>query len=246
MNKTMTTLSALCLAAASMTAAAQDESPASTGQYFNLSLFSWEAQNQRQTIDAEFDGVDTVTGTITETRSRAEAQGLRLLAGHQLTSWLGIELHVATGGSRRSGMDRTATDFEVVFPDDFDFTQIDSVDDVNLDDFELDLTTTEDSLPAKVDLNQVWSLMLRPAWTPNQLFSLYGLVGYSYAKVDYQTEPSWYTVSERGLSYGVGADIAIFPEATAGKLRAHVDYVRYLDESAIELDALSFGLGLRF
>ncbi len=236
----------LVLATTSMNAIAQDEGTAPTGQYFNLSLFPWEAQARRQTVEAAFDGVDTVTGTIEQTEGQADAQGLRLLAGHQLTDWLGIELHVATGGSRRFNMNRTTTDFEVLFPQDFDFSQIDSIDDVNLEDFELDLTTTEDQFPAKADLNQVWALMLRPAWVPNKTFSLYGLIGYSYAKVDYQTEPSWYTVSERGLSYGVGADVAIFPSLFSGALRAHVDYVRYLDESAIELDALSFGVGLRF
>lgn len=51
---------------------------------------------------------------------------------------------------------------------------------------------------------------------------------------------------ERGLSYGVGLEVTIFPEATGGKLRAHLDYVRYIDESELELDALSFGLGVRF
>ena len=234
------------LALSSTAALAQEAAPAPATAYGQLSLLSWEAQTQSQSVSASFDGVDTVTGRLVETAGRASAQGQRLLVGKQVLPWLGIELQMATGGSRRFTISQTTADFEVIFPPGFDFSQIDSIDDVNLDDFELDTTTTEDGLSAKADLNQLWSLMLRPAWVPNDLFSVYALVGYSYAKVDYQTEPSWYTVSERGLSYGVGAEVSIFPEATGGKLRAHVDYVRYLDASELELDALSFGLGIRF
>jgi hypothetical protein len=44
----------------------------------------------------------------------------------------------------------------------------------------------------------------------------------------------------------VGAEVTIFPGVLGGGLNASVDYVRYLDGSELELDALSFGLGLRF
>lgn len=246
MKQFISTLLPVVLAFGSAATWAQEDASEPATAYGQLSLFSWEAQNHTRSVAATFDGIDAVTGSYVETHSRADAQGKRLLVGGQVLPWLGVEVHMATGGSRRFGLQQTTTDFEVVFPDDFDFSQIDSADDINLDDFELSTTTTDASLPAKIDLNQLWSLMLRPAWTPNKLFSAYGLVGYSYAKVDYQTEPSWYTVSEKGLSYGVGAEVTIFPEATGGKLRAHVDYVRYLDESSLELDALSFGLGVKF
>ena len=246
MKTFISTLLPVVLALGSTAAFAQDDSAAPATAYGQLSLFAWEAQNQTQSVSATFDGVDTVTGSFVETTGRAEALGQRVLVGKQVLPWLGVELQMATGGSRRFNMQQTTTDFEVIFPQGFDFSQIDSADDINLDDFELDTTTTDAPLSAKADLNQLWSLMLRPAWVPNKLFSAYGLIGYTYAKVDYQTDPSWYTVSERGLSYGVGAEVSIFPEATGGKLRAHVDYVRYIDESAIELDALSFGLGVRF
>jgi opacity protein-like surface antigen len=241
--KLISSVVALTLVAASSIASAQDATPR---QYLNLSAFKWEASNGSKTVEAEFDGVDSVTGSIVDSTGTVEAQGFRLLTGYRLYDWLGIELHVGTGGDAGFNIRQTTTDFTVVFPEGFDFTQITSVNDVNLSDFELDTTTTESQLPAKAELNQIWGFFLRPAWVPNKTFSLYGLLGYSYAKVDYQTEPSWYTVTERGVSYGVGAEVTIFPGVLGGGLNGSVDYIRYLDGSELELDALSFGLGLRF
>lgn len=151
MKPFISTLLPVVLALSSTAAWSQDEENTPSSAYGQLSLFAWEAQSTRQSVEASFDGVDTVTGSFIETSGRAEAQGQRVLVGRQILPWLGIELQMATGGSRRFNMSQTTTDFEVIFPPGFDFSQIDSIDDVNLDDFELDTTTTDDELSAKAD-----------------------------------------------------------------------------------------------
>lgn len=253
--KLISSVVALTLAASSGAALAQDDAPGR--QYASLSQFKWNlstpaALDATVTIDDSVDPIiiDSISGSYADTGRNLDAQGWRLLTGYRVTDWLGVELQVGTGGKRGfafQGLDFTAT-FPPGFTEDdllgLDLDALNSIED--LEDLGVTVDVTDQSGAGQVKLNQIWSLMLRPAWEPNDLFSLYALVGYSYAKVDYRTPPSWYTVSERGLSYGVGAEVGIFPSVFNGGLRVHVDYVRYLDESAIELDALSFGVGLRF
>lgn len=64
-------------------------------------------------------------------------------------------------------------------------------------------------------------------------FRLYGLAGFT--EVDFDVD------SESGFSYGAGAEFDLTPQLALG-----ADYMRYLDKSDYDFDAVSVGLRYRF
>ncbi len=71
--------------------------------------------------------------------------------------------------------------------------------------------------------------------------SLYGILGYTDLKATFTGTDFEETDSESGLSYGFGADIGI-----TRYLALNVEYMRYLDKSDAEAEALSVGMHYRF
>ena len=71
---------------------------------------------------------------------------------------------------------------------------------------------------------------------------LYALAGLSYVKYDIKTPRSTNSISDTGVSYGLGADIG----TGYGDLAFNIEYMVYLDKSGIEVNALALGFKLVF
>ncbi len=219
-------------------------------QYAAVSAFDWDAQSERFRGTVEVTSDTAVEGFFELEEGSSSALGGRLLFGYRVFDWLGAELHVAGGGSKKISTDYARVDFTATFPEDFDFTpfigltpeEIVNLDPSVFEDVDLDLVEDTDPKRAKFKLNQVWGFFLRPNVTFAERFNVFGLVGYSYAKADLRTDVSWYTQTARGLSYGAGVDVAIIKN----RLSVMADYVQYADGHELTVEATSLGLKLMF
>ena len=223
-------------------------------QYAALSVLEWDAETGRTTTGADFNGTDMATGFYEVERNQAGSKGVRLLTGYRINDWLAMELHIGTGGSDNYNIQQDRLDVTLEFPDDFDFSQFEgmspqqiaALDPADFPEVTITAEESQNAVQARAKLNQVWGLFLRPSYTFAERLSVYGLVGYAYANVDYRTEPSWYSESASGLAYGAGLDLGIFSGVLDGNLSLTLDYVQYLDEDDLQFDAMSVGIKLAY
>ena len=71
--------------------------------------------------------------------------------------------------------------------------------------------------------------------------SLYGVVGYTNAKVTLKSGGLELSASDSGLSYGAGVNFFLL-----GNLGLNAEYMQYLSESGYDLSAVSLGVVLNF
>ena len=71
--------------------------------------------------------------------------------------------------------------------------------------------------------------------------SLYAVLGYSDVKASFSGPDGSTTDSESGFSYGFGADIGI-----TRAIALNVEFMRYIDRSDVDVEALAVGLHYRF
>ena len=155
----------------------------------------------------------------------AEASGVRLVLGQQLSDNLSVELHGGMGGD----------------------------DNVTL--------MTTDPTPVAVNgdlgLQQLVGLFLRAQWPVTEQVRLFGLVGYSRVKAEFEGAAGFtaggtalardgFGESESGNSYGGGLEFNVLSGLLDGGLHLTADYIVYLDRSGARFDARSVGLKLAF
>jgi opacity protein-like surface antigen len=99
-----------------------------------------------------------------------------------------------------------------------------------------------------IGLKELLGGYLRASYPFNDLFSVYGLFGYTRAKfdVDDLVAGTSSTETETGGSYGGGVEFKVSPVLLDGRLRLTADYMVYLDKSGAEFVARSVGLRLDF
>jgi opacity protein-like surface antigen len=99
-----------------------------------------------------------------------------------------------------------------------------------------------------VELKELLGGYLRASYPFSDLFSVYGLFGYTRAKFDVEDLAGNTTESETetGGSYGGGVEIKVIPGLFDGRLRRIADYMVYLDKTGAEFAARSVGLRLDF
>ncbi len=149
-----------------------------------------------------------------------KGSGARLSLGQQLSPYIGVEAHAGMGGG--------------------------SSIDVLIDD------GVNPPVPRRADaeLDQLLGVYLRAQYPFNDFFTVYGLYGYTRAKVNIDVEsalgsPS-FSETQSGGSYGGGVDFKVLSGVLDGKLRITLDYMVYLDQSGGEFVARSAGLRLDF
>lgn len=75
----------------------------------------------------------------------------------------------------------------------------------------------------------------------NDVFEIYGLLGFSYAEATISNRFASLSFDDDGFSYGAGVQVNFTPEVSG-----QLEYVSYLDKSDYELNAASLGLSYSF
>ncbi|WP_237673842.1 porin family protein [Vreelandella profundi] len=75
----------------------------------------------------------------------------------------------------------------------------------------------------------------------NNMFSLYGLIGFSYAEGSASNRLTSISFDDDGFSYGAGAQINFTPQVSG-----QLEYMYYLDKSDYDLTAASLGVSYNF
>ncbi len=120
---------------------------------------------------------------------------------------------------------------------------------------------TADPVPvpftAEARLDQMLGIYLRAQVPLGERVKVFGLFGYTKAKLEVESgagamtgsgqplDRTAFTESESGLSYGGGVEIGIFPGLLNDRLKLGLDYMVYLDGD-VEAKATSVGLRLDF
>ncbi|MGO1535017.1 MAG: porin family protein [Halomonas sp.] len=94
---------------------------------------------------------------------------------------------------------------------------------------------------ADVELDQLMGVYALGQLPVNDVFSLYGLLGFSYAEATVSAPGVSVSDDDDGFSYGVGAQVNFTPQVVG-----QLEYVSYLDKSDYELNAASIGLSYNF
>ncbi|ULQ47712.1 porin family protein [Flagellatimonas centrodinii] len=120
---------------------------------------------------------------------------------------------------------------------------------------------TTDPTPVAVNgelgLKQLFGAYLRGSVPLNERVSLYGLLGYTRVKAEFEGDANFtagstplnrdsFSESESGHSYGGGIEFDVFSSVLDGRLRLTADYMLYLDKSGSEFEARSVGVKLQF
>jgi outer membrane autotransporter protein len=92
-----------------------------------------------------------------------------------------------------------------------------------------------------VELDQVVGVYAVGHLPVSDVFSFYGLLGFSYAEATLSVPGASVSGDDDGFSYGAGVEVNFTP-AISGQL----EYVSYLDKSDYELNAASLGLSYNF
>ncbi len=98
----------------------------------------------------------------------------------------------------------------------------------------------DQGIDTEVKINEYQAVYFKPELPVNEMVKAYGLLG--YAEVDVAKEGSIAeTFREYGLSYGLGAEMAVNPYASL-----QIEYLQLLDESQVEASSLGLGLKMAF
>lgn len=75
----------------------------------------------------------------------------------------------------------------------------------------------------------------------NEVFSFYGLVGFSYAEATLSAPGASVSDDDDGFSYGAGVEVNFTPVVSA-----QLEYASYLNKSDYDLNAASIGISYKF
>ncbi|ULQ47665.1 porin family protein [Flagellatimonas centrodinii] len=109
----------------------------------------------------------------------------------------------------------------------------------------------------ELGLDQLVGGYVRASYPVNDRVSLYGLLGYTRVKAEFEGDANFtagstplnrdsFSESESGHSYGGGIEFDVFSSLMDGRLRLTADYMLYLDKSGSEFEARSVGVKLEF
>ncbi|MEH6641384.1 porin family protein [Vreelandella glaciei] len=91
------------------------------------------------------------------------------------------------------------------------------------------------------ELDQLLGVYVTGYLPVNDVFSFYGLIGFTYAEATLSNRFASISDDDDGFSYGVGGQVNFTP-AVSGQ----IEYVSYLDKSDYNLSAASIGLSYHF
>lgn len=190
---------ATLLATVAAPAMALDESSI---RYANLSSLNWQ-------LEGDF----------------AEGSGIRLVLGQQLSDYLGVELHGATGGDDNVTL-MTTDQSPVAVNGKLGLKQLFGA-----------------YVRASYPFNDLMSVYGIAGYTKIKA-EFEGDANFTAGSTPLNREG--FVESESGNSYGGGIEFNMFSRVLDGNLRLTADYMVYLDKSGSEFDARSVGLKFAF
>jgi hypothetical protein len=101
------------------------------------------------------------------------------------------------------------------------------------------------SQDAEAELNKLLAIFAKPTLplpVPLVEANVFGLVGYSYGKVDILAETTTDVVSQNSFSWGFGAELGLIPN----RLYLTADHIDYISRTGVDASATSIGLRLSF
>lgn len=91
------------------------------------------------------------------------------------------------------------------------------------------------------ELDQLMGVYVTGYLPVNEVFSFYGLLGFSYAEATLSNRFTSISDDDDGFSYGAGVQVNFTPQVSG-----QLEYVSYLDKSDYSLSAASIGLSYHF